>query len=298
MSRRIAFTLVELLVVIAIIGILVALLLPAIQAAREAARRNTCINNVRQIAIATQNYVDAYKKLPDAGHNKDDSDNPPPLRNRWGWVYQISSFMEYPEAQKNTNNSQVRGIVVPILYCPSRREVRQYHGSAGVSDYAGNTGTDTGTAKNGVFVRPFRVVSGNDVPQKINRLQDLTDGTSKTLMFGERRINIAWIDEGKNFGDNESCWGPGWDNDITRFAYPYTNSSGVKTWYTPQQDLNDSALANLQAPEITYTFGSSHASGCSVAAADSSTRLLTYEIDTETFRRYAVRNDGLPVNIE
>lgn len=105
MARRVAlrrrrhagFTLVELLVVIAIIGVLVALLLPAVQAAREAARRSSCSNNLKQLSLACHNFHDTYKRLPPAGA----SDSAPefgraPLGDRWGasWLIHILPFVE------------------------------------------------------------------------------------------------------------------------------------------------------------------------------------------------------------
>lgn len=299
MSRR-AFTLVELLVVIAIIGILIALLLPAIQAAREAARRNSCLNNIRQLAIAAQNHQDAFKKLPDSGHEvPGGADNPPVDRDNWGWVFQSAPFIEYgqlnklaktPAATKTANDKIIRATVVSMLLCPTRREVRTYNNRA-LTDYACNGGTDTTNSLNGLYVRHRHSTTNKEQARRLPK--DVSDGTTKTLMYGERQINLAWIDTGEDFGDNETCWGPGWDRDISRWHY---TNAGTSIW----SGINADVIAPTATPNVAatlYGFGSSHTTGMVAALADSSTRLLTFEMDNEMFRRLCVRNDGLPIAI-
>lgn len=292
---RRAFTLVELLVVIAIIGILIAMLLPAIQAAREAARRNTCLNNVRQLAIAAQNYHDAYKKLPDCGHEvPGGADNPPVDRDNWGWVFQTAPQFEYAEVQKysetpaatkTANDKLIRATVVAILLCPTRREVRTYHNTA-ITDYAANGGTETTNSTDGLYVRHRHATTNRELTRKIPK--DCPDGTTKTLMYGERQINLAWIETGEDFGDNETCWGPGWDRDIVRWHY--TNAA-TSQWNGINPDVN-SPSATPNDKTSLYGFGSSHSTGMVAALADSSSRMITFEMDSEMFRRLCVRNDG------
>jgi prepilin-type N-terminal cleavage/methylation domain-containing protein len=124
-----AFTLVELLVVIAIIGILVAMLLPAIQAARESARRTECKNKLKQIGIAIQGHVDTYKVFPTGGaeynaliSNYVAGGQPfGPQKQGLSWTYQILPYLEESNVKSVTNNNQLQAAVLPIYVCPSRR---------------------------------------------------------------------------------------------------------------------------------------------------------------------------------
>jgi type II secretory pathway pseudopilin PulG len=119
---------VELLVVIAIIGILIALLLPAVQAAREAARRTTCTNQLKQMGLACHNHVDVWKAFPSGG----DTPWPPlilssgspvgPDKQGVGWAYQILPFLEQKSLYHMSSDISVIGnLVVPLYNCPSRR---------------------------------------------------------------------------------------------------------------------------------------------------------------------------------
>ena len=141
MSRqRSAFTLVELLVVIAIIGVLVALLLPAVQAAREAARRTTCLNQVRQMGIALQNHVDALKVFPTGGSRNDpdiqnyvsgptNSPGTPngPNKQGLGAFYQMLPFLEQNAVKGIKTQTQLQSTLVPLYNCPSRRPPAGIH---------------------------------------------------------------------------------------------------------------------------------------------------------------------------
>jgi prepilin-type N-terminal cleavage/methylation domain-containing protein len=133
-TSRSAFTLVELLVVIAIIGVLVALLLPAIQAAREAARRTTCVNQVRQMGIALQNHVDTYKVFPTGGNgpgpdilnytsgNRTTPGSPNgPDRQGLSAFYQLLPFLEQGSVKGLNDTNAIRGTSISLYNCPSRR---------------------------------------------------------------------------------------------------------------------------------------------------------------------------------
>ena len=123
-----AFTLVELLVVIAIIGILIALLLPAIQAAREAARRMSCVNNMTQIGLALQSYIEANEALPAGVVNPKGPINTDASGYKMGWITQILPYFEESATYKHIDfkasvfdkkNAPVREIAISTLICPS-----------------------------------------------------------------------------------------------------------------------------------------------------------------------------------
>jgi prepilin-type N-terminal cleavage/methylation domain-containing protein len=128
-AARRGFTLVELLVVIAIIGILVALLLPAIQAAREAARRTDCKNRLKQMGLALQNHASALKVFPTGGAgtrpNIEDyvSGGRPfgPDKQGLNWCYQILPYLEQSNIKAITNRIELQAQSIPLYVCPSRR---------------------------------------------------------------------------------------------------------------------------------------------------------------------------------
>ena len=169
-KRPHGFTLVELLVVIAIIGILVALLLPAIQAAREAARNAQCKNNLRQISVGLLHYEAAYHAFPSGGWNAAWIGDPgmgSGPRQPGGWIYQVAPFLEQQTLTAigagltgeplREALSQLTQVVIPTLHCPSRRpaqlhqvmQLRSWNYKAvregAKTDYAANGGNDMGT---------------------------------------------------------------------------------------------------------------------------------------------------------
>ncbi len=218
-SRR-GFTLVELLVVIAIIGILIALLLPAVQAAREAARRSQCTNNLKQLGLALQNYHDTARSFPPSGVLAGDRNLTAPtsvaaatLPYHHTWLVGLLPFMEQTPLYDSINLQrpiwQQQTAVqtqIPTLLCPSSPLVdlsgtrniayTEYAGSEGYHWWTGMTYSSTSTDPNNVAIhtalqatQPALDISGLFAITKTRRIADVTDGTSNTVVVAETHVN-------------------------------------------------------------------------------------------------------------
>ncbi|MSR31131.1 MAG: DUF1559 domain-containing protein [Gemmataceae bacterium] len=274
-SKRRAFTFIELLVVMSIIAILVGLLLPAVQKVREAAYRMSCANNLKQITLAVHNYHDQFGSFPDGGKNQDGIDPAtgapftlPGSRADWSWPYQILPMIEQTNIYNHPDDAGVKTSIVKNYYCPTRRPPALYNNHA-VCDYAGSGG-DNG--QNGA------IVEKGTGPV---RFAHLIDGSSNTILFGEKRMKLDMFGFSKD--DNEPCYSPGWDFDIYRMAVKKNGQ-----WVGPEQDVKNSAKDDSSL----FDFGGSHAGGCNMSLCDGSVRFFRFTLSGDQFRKACVRNDG------
>jgi prepilin-type N-terminal cleavage/methylation domain-containing protein len=344
-SRWRAFTLVELLVVIAIIGILVALLLPAVQAAREAARRASCTNHLKQIALAWHLHSDAHGFLPSGGWGYKymaDPDRGAGQKQPGSWAYSCLPFLEEQAlhdlglgitdpTQKKAALTTMSSTPVATFYCPSRRpaaatptlysDPQPYYNASHAdsqarSDYAGNLGpcfnddlTSTqwydgpssfvradqgiGFYRDSTYVDPADGQSKNWMT-KIRgvvfqaydyKLKQITDGTSKTYMVGEKFLNPEWYSLApgaqpvpSDFGDDQSCWA-GDDLDMNRNADnkvpPIPDQPGLQLW---------------------NNFGSAHPGVFQMAMCDASIQSISFNIDPVIHEQLGDRRDGAVVS--
>lgn len=304
-----AFTLVELLVVITIIGILIALLLPAVQAAREAARRMQCINNLKQWGLGALNHEATHSWLPVGGSTLawgwsiGDPDLGFGEQQIGGWIYNTLPYIEqqaFHDQGMGTTPSVKRSIwtkavTQPIgaLFCPSRREAKA--GGLGLyatgtshwvnidrpttivhNDYAANTGGELWEEYlNGV--PPTGVVYRNGIV----RMADIEDGTTNTYLFGEKYLNPDAYEDGMNGGDDNCAYG-GFDPDIQRWS----NHN-----YPPLQDTPGVGWGNYD-----FTFGSAHTGGLNMAFCDGSVQTISYSVDPYVHEYLGNREDGQVVD--
>jgi prepilin-type N-terminal cleavage/methylation domain-containing protein len=206
-TGRSGFTLVELLVVIAIIGVLVSLLLPAVQAARESARRTQCQNNLRQLGIALQNYHDTAKRFPPAGYpGRPDPTDPtnPTVRLAFHhtWITSILPQMEQVPLHQGTSfinndawSQAIRSTMLPGLICPSDggfNDPSELHEGIAFTTYAGSEGwnyddhiasVDASWAPK--IPRNGPGYSGVFCGIRSNDMADIKDGTSQTVLVAE-----------------------------------------------------------------------------------------------------------------
>ena len=188
LNQRPAFTLVELLVVIAIIGILIAMLLPAVQAVREAARRTECQNNLKQLALAALNFESAQMEFP-PGVVDDDDDLQEALHTGWAFLLphmeqnNIADLYDMTTSWKSTSNLALAQLTIPTLNCPSNPTPFEQTGAieGTKSDYALSKGPTAA-----LFAHTPEGMFGINQRVKIGAV---TDGTSNTFLIGDAVSN-------------------------------------------------------------------------------------------------------------
>lgn len=290
--RRSAFTLVELLVVIAIIGLLMALLLPAVQKVREAASNVQCQNNLKQLGLALHNYHDVNKHLP-AGYldrnldpNADASLDQGP---GWGWAAQILPYLEQQNLMRSLDFNQAVGsspacqTFLPLFWCPSDNQLPTFpvYGTSvvvaqgnylavnGIYETSSYPGNNTGS-----FLRNSRF-----------RLTDITDGLSNTLFLGERNMRYA-----------KATWTgavPGGLVLAEQSPDPVLNAALAPALVLGHG--NRTHLPNdpqLWDPDVFY---SQHPQGVNFLFGDGSVRSIFSSINGITYENLLSRSDGNPL---
>lgn len=327
-SKRSAFTLVELLVVIAIIGILIGMLLPAVQQVREAARRATCSNNLKQIALAMHNYESAHKVFPPGGIWKGPNDAPRGNRsqrgNGWAWSYFILPYVEqnniYDAIEEDwafrisdPPNRALVGQVFGLQRCPSAgntpTHIRIGNGSEPFAMHDPGIAATNYVACGGSFIagtyydRPPDRKNGIFGEESETVFATISDGTSNTIMAGE----AIFYGLGTTRGPGAFFWDPGW------YGRCRHNSGGradapEALFRVGQRRMNPPSFASNATKR--NAFGSYHAGGANFALADGSVQFFTESINNNeinynqwrngqilgTFQRLTAMNDGLIVD--
>lgn len=315
MTQRKAFTLVELLVVIAIIGMLVGLLLPAVQQAREAARQMQCNNHLKQMGLAALNFETIHKHYPSGGWWycwTGDPDAGMSKKQMGGWAYSLLPYLEqnalfqlgadedpgHETPEQKAGAKERATIPLSLWYCPSRRSVKLYEKTdtplncdslktvgACKTDYAANMGS--GQAYDKAYRDTYDNCMALGLPDTHSLSQGIVfsfsevtqsmvrDGCSNTILLGEKYMNPDTYDTNTSQSDAK-CVYTGSDWCVLRT---------VATWSLPFQDRS-------QYMDDSGNMGSVHSGATGVALCDGSVQRISYSIDSISWNNLGRRNDG------
>lgn len=296
--RQRGFTLVELLVVIAIIGILVGMLLPAVQRVREAARRAACLNNLKQQVLACHNYESSNQRFPPGSNAAGDS-----------MTVLLLSFLEQTSMAENYLNgvanfatrTDLSNYPLEILFCASSTQSDERTNVSGqgtyTTHYFGSSGADGstpaptaftflstggGAGKIGLAGVFSPHLEGSSVRFSLKHgksVSDIRDGSSNTIAYGEMSRS-----DNPNFAFTANR--PGW-------AFGAAPTSGsTMVCYSANTVADDSSLNGNQVMQNTHSFGSNHPGGSQFANADGSVRFVNQGISTDVLQAVCNSNDG------
>ena len=327
---RAAFTLVEVLVVVAILATLVGLLLPAVQSARESARRTSCTNNLRQLGLAAANHESARGRFPIGAESRQWKERPdfPHQFFRWSVLAHLSPYYEQEQLLRSLDltvplytgltsdsiapqNKPIVKLTVPLFLCPSDLG-GPVSDLFGPTNYAGCTGSGAGGGTpfetEGIYGINSRTQPGH-----------VTDGLSKTVAFSEsilgagpqaeRSRGSITADTGYGFTftaplTEPACSRPFYYNFTDLRGFSWANGEYRTTLYNhargPNSDAMDCLAALMSTPDLARMYAgygwraarSRHRGGVNVGMADGAVRFVADEIESDAWRAASTRAGG------